>query len=103
MGWFYGFKLHLVVNDEGELLAFCLTPGNIDDRRPAPGLTKALFGQLFGCLFGSFFGRLLLLRHCFFQFADPSSKLLVFRNDLLHHAFESFYFLRRCPLLSPGS
>jgi hypothetical protein len=48
MGWFYGFKLHLVVNDEGELLAFCLTPGNTDDRRPAPGLTKALFGQLFG-------------------------------------------------------
>jgi hypothetical protein len=48
MGWFYGFKLHLVVNDEGELLAFCLTPGHVDDRRPVPGLTKALFGQLFG-------------------------------------------------------
>ena len=39
VGWFYGFKLHLVVNDRGELLAFCLTPGNIDDRtsRSAPG------------------------------------------------------------------
>jgi hypothetical protein len=35
VGWFYGFKLHLVVNDRGELLAFCLTPGNTDDRRPA--------------------------------------------------------------------
>ena len=32
MGYFYGFKLHLVVNDQGEILAFCLTPGNTDDR-----------------------------------------------------------------------
>src|SRR5690349_22904051 len=29
MGWFYGFKLHLVVNDRGELLAFCLTPATL--------------------------------------------------------------------------
>lgn len=34
VGWFDGFKLHLVVNDRGEPLAFCLTPGNVDDRRP---------------------------------------------------------------------
>ncbi len=52
VGWFYGFKLHLVVNDRGELLAFCLTPGNVDDRRPVPRLVKRLFGQLFGQLFG---------------------------------------------------
>jgi Transposase DDE domain len=48
MGWFYGFKLHLVVNDEGELLACCLTPGHIDDRRPVLQLMTRLFGQLFG-------------------------------------------------------
>jgi hypothetical protein len=48
VGWFYGFKLHLVVNDQGELLAFCLTPGNVDDRRPVPKLVKRLFGKLFG-------------------------------------------------------
>lgn len=48
VGWFYGFKLHLVVNDRGELLAFCLTPGNVDDRRPAPRLVRRLFGKLFG-------------------------------------------------------
>jgi DDE family transposase len=48
MGWFYGFKLHLIVNDEGELLAFCLTPGHVDDRQPVPVLAKRLFGQLFG-------------------------------------------------------
>jgi hypothetical protein len=47
-GWFYGFKLHLVVNDQGELLAFCLTPGNVDDRRPVPKLATGLVGKLFG-------------------------------------------------------
>ncbi len=34
-GWFFGFKLHVVVNDRGEILSFCLTPGNVDDRRPS--------------------------------------------------------------------
>jgi hypothetical protein len=48
VGWFYGFKLHLAVNDCGELLAFCLTPGNVDDRRPVPKLARSLFGKLFG-------------------------------------------------------
>lgn len=46
--WFYGFKLHLIVNDQGELLAFRLTPGNVDDRRPVPKMVKGLFGKLFG-------------------------------------------------------
>lgn len=31
MGWFYGFKLHLIVNDSGALIAFQITPGNVDD------------------------------------------------------------------------
>ncbi|HCB49490.1 MAG TPA: IS982 family transposase, partial [Chloroflexi bacterium] len=48
MGWFYGFKLHLVVNDCGEILALHLTPGNVDDRKPVPLLSKDLFGKLFG-------------------------------------------------------
>jgi transposase len=48
MGWFCGFKLHLMVNDEGALLAFCVTPGQVDDRRPAPKLAQRLWGQLFG-------------------------------------------------------
>jgi len=50
MGWLYGFKLHLVCNDKGELLSFCLTPGNVDDRDPKTlqTLTKDLFGKLFG-------------------------------------------------------
>ena len=47
MGWFFGFKLHLVINDRGEILAVHLTPGNVDDRTPVPLMTKDLFGKLF--------------------------------------------------------
>jgi transposase len=47
-GWFYGFKLHLVFNDRGELLNIALTPGNVDDRKPVPKLVRKLFGKLFG-------------------------------------------------------
>jgi hypothetical protein len=46
-GWFYGFKLHLVINDRGEILSWCLTPGNVDDRRPVPRLAQYLVGKLF--------------------------------------------------------
>ncbi len=46
--WFFGFKLHLVINDCGELLAMRLTPGNVDDRAPVPDLARDLFGKLFG-------------------------------------------------------
>jgi hypothetical protein len=46
MGWFYGLKLHLVVNDRGEILACQITSGNIDDRKPVPAFCKRLFGKL---------------------------------------------------------
>jgi Transposase DDE domain len=48
MGWFFGFKLHVAVNDTGELLGFKLTPGNEDDRTPVPDITRGIFGKLFG-------------------------------------------------------
>ncbi len=48
MGWFFGFKLHLAVNDRGDLLVCCLTAGNVDDRTPVPRLVKRLRGKLFG-------------------------------------------------------
>jgi hypothetical protein len=46
--WFFGFKLHVVVNDREELLVCKLTPGNTDDRAPVPTLAQRLFGKLFG-------------------------------------------------------
>ncbi len=48
VGWFYGFKLHLIVNDQGEFLALKLTAANVDDREPVPEMTQGLLGKLFG-------------------------------------------------------
>ena len=45
--WFYGFKLHLVVSEYGDLLNVTLTPGNTDDRKPVPDLLEGLFGKVF--------------------------------------------------------
>jgi len=47
-GWFFGFKLHLIINDHGDLLGVRLTPGNVDDRLPVPEMANGLFGKLFG-------------------------------------------------------
>ena len=50
MGWFHGFKLHIVINDKGEILSFCVTQANVDDRDPLKneGFLKDIFGKLFG-------------------------------------------------------
>ena len=48
MGWFFGFKLHLMVNDEGELLAFRVTTGEVNDQGPVGRMARGLGGQLFG-------------------------------------------------------
>ncbi len=49
MGWFYGFKLHLIINEKGDLLGFQLTPGNTDDRQP---LWEFSGDRFFGTLYG---------------------------------------------------
>lgn len=48
MGWFFGFKLHLLINDKGEILAFKVTPGTTDDRATVDKMTQGLTGKLFG-------------------------------------------------------
>ena len=45
--WFFGFKFHLVVNENGETLNLALTLGNTDDRKPVLALLKSLFGKVF--------------------------------------------------------
>lgn len=49
MGWFYGFKLHIIVNDKGELLDFIITQANVDDRVPLKedNFLKKIFGSLY--------------------------------------------------------
>jgi hypothetical protein len=50
IGWFYGFKLHLVNNDRGEVVDLVITPGNVDDRKPLK--MKSFINKLWGKLFG---------------------------------------------------
>ncbi len=49
-GWFYGFKLHLIVNEFGDILDFVFTPGNVDDRNEKlmDKLSRRIFGKLIG-------------------------------------------------------
>lgn len=46
-GWFFGFKLHLVINHHAEIVAFRLTAGNTDDRKPVPGMLTGMKGKAF--------------------------------------------------------
>ena len=50
MGWFFGFKLHVVINDKGEIINFMVTPANVDDREPlkSKNFIKDLAGKIFG-------------------------------------------------------
>jgi hypothetical protein len=47
MGWFYGFKLHIVINHKGEIVALKITAGNVDDRAVLDTLTQSLKGKVF--------------------------------------------------------
>ena len=47
-GWFFGFKLHLIINEKGELMSFRITPGNTDDRTVVEQMAQGLEGWLFG-------------------------------------------------------
>lgn len=50
VGWFFGFKVHLVVSHVGEIIDFDITPGNVSDSNSGVvgKITKKLFGKLFG-------------------------------------------------------
>ncbi len=48
MGWFFGFKLHLICNEKGEILNFMITPGDVDDRKPSKykAFVEFIYGKL---------------------------------------------------------
>lgn len=48
MGWFYGFKLHMLINEQGAISSVKITPGNTDDRVPVPNMTEGLWVKLYG-------------------------------------------------------
>lgn len=47
-GWFFGFKLHLLFNSQGEIVRLNVTPGNVDDRTPVRGLLNGIKARLIG-------------------------------------------------------
>ncbi len=47
IGWFYGIKLHVVINNKGEIIALKITSGNVDDRAVIDAMTRSLKGKLF--------------------------------------------------------
>ncbi|WP_162180794.1 IS982 family transposase [Candidatus Protochlamydia amoebophila] len=47
IGWFFGFKLYLVINHQAEIVAFKLTTGNMDDRKPVPEMIEDMKGKAF--------------------------------------------------------
>ena len=50
VGWFYGFKVHMIVNHLGEIIEFAITPGNVADNNN--DLIEHLMQDLFGKIFG---------------------------------------------------
>ncbi len=48
IGWFFGFKVHLIINDRGELLSIRVTQGHVDDRSPVRDMCRRLIGKIFG-------------------------------------------------------
>lgn len=63
MGWYVGFKLHLLCNEKGEIINFVLTRANVDDRDISviDSLTDKVFGKLYadkGYISQSLFGHL---------------------------------------------
>jgi hypothetical protein len=100
MGWFYGFKLHLVCNEKGELLSFYLTKGNVDDRNPKhiKKMTEQLFGKLFadkGYLSKAFWEML---------FSDGIQLFTKLRKNMKNHIMkmEIRFYLEKEPLLRPS-
>lgn len=47
MGWFYGFKLHLIVNHQGGIVAAKITPANVHDTKPVADMVFSPMDKLY--------------------------------------------------------
>jgi hypothetical protein len=48
IGCFFGFKLHIVINNHGQLMAFKITRGNVNDAKASESILEKLSGLAFG-------------------------------------------------------
>lgn len=95
MGWFFGFKLHLVINDKGEIIQWMLTPGNVDDRNPlkSKNFTQKLFGKIYadkGYISHDLFERL------FIDDIHLVTKLRKNMKNSLMHLYDRIRLRKRC-------
>src|SRR4051812_1855153 len=47
MGWFFGLKLHFVINHKGQIMALKIPPGNTADSTVLEEMTRHLVGKLY--------------------------------------------------------
>jgi len=78
MGWFHGFKLHIVINDKGEILNFAITQANVDDRTPLK--KKSFLDKIYGKLYADkgYIGKDLMQ----FLFADGLHLVTHIKNNM---------------------
>ena len=69
-GWFFGLKIHLVINHLGEIIRFLLTPGNVADNN------QKVLKYLLDDLQGRCFGDAGYLTKCFEHFFKQGLKLV---------------------------
>ena len=77
MGWFFGFKLHIIINDKGEILSFMITPANTDDPLKNPSFVEKASGKICGDK-GYFDNRLFV-----FLFLDGVQKITRIKSHIL--------------------
>ena len=46
MGLFYGFKLHLIVNHQGGIVAIIVTPANVYETKPVNAMVHSDMNKL---------------------------------------------------------
>lgn len=100
-GWFFGLKLHLIINTKGEIVRLVITPGNVDDRKPVPDMMKDIVAKLIGDkgylskkLFQQLFeqGSMMItkikknMKNCLMTMAD---KLMLMRRYFIETIFSS--------------
>jgi len=95
MGWCHGFKLHFICNDRGEIIMFCLTGANVDDRDPKVWavLGKRIYGKLFADrgyispnLFDALFDKIMLRKR---YVIECINHLLKDKGNLVHSRHRS--------------
>lgn len=100
-GWFFGFKLHFIINTDGEIIRMAITGGNTNDRSPVMNLVKGLSGKMIGDkgylskeLFTDLFSQKITLitkikKNMKNYLMDMSDKLMLMKRSFIETIFSS--------------